>query len=44
VLLPLISRATARWDPPLPLRNVAIPERDGFPSTEIRTGSRASPA
>jgi high affinity choline transporter 7 len=30
ILLPLVSRATARWDAPQPLRNVAIPERDGF--------------
>ena len=26
ILLPLVSRATARWDPPQPLRNVATPE------------------
>jgi high affinity choline transporter 7 len=30
VLLPLVSRATAQWDAPQPLRNVAIPEREGF--------------
>jgi len=34
ILLPLVSRLTARWDPPQPLRNVAIPngapEREGF--------------
>jgi solute:Na+ symporter, SSS family len=30
VLLPLVSRATAGWDPAQPLRNVAIPEREGF--------------
>jgi high affinity choline transporter 7 len=30
VLLPLVSRATARWDAPQPLRNMAIPEREGF--------------
>src|SRR5580765_4892611 len=42
VLLPLVSRATARWDAPRPLRNMAIPEREGFPSTGLRAGSRAS--
>ena len=26
ILLPLVSRATANWDPPQPLRNVALPE------------------
>jgi hypothetical protein len=26
LLLPLVSRATARWDPPLPLRNVVNAE------------------
>jgi high affinity choline transporter 7 len=30
ILLPLVSRATARWDAPQPLRNVAIPERQGL--------------
>jgi high affinity choline transporter 7 len=30
ILLPLVSRATARWDRPQPLRNAAIPEREGF--------------
>ena len=34
ILLPLVSRVTARWDAPQPLRNVAIPngapEREGF--------------
>ena len=29
VLLPIVSRAAARWDPPQPLCNVAIPEREG---------------
>jgi len=51
ILLPLVSRATARWDPPQPLRNVATqedkdfsrtPEREGFPSTKLRAGSRAT--
>ena len=28
VLLPLVSRATARWDPPQPLRNVVTDERE----------------
>ncbi len=42
VLLPLVSRATARWDAPQPLRNVAIPEREGLPSTGLKAGSRAS--
>jgi high affinity choline transporter 7 len=42
VLLPLVSRATAGWDPAQPLRNMAIPEREGFPSTGLRAGSRAS--
>lgn len=42
VLLPVVSRATARWDPPRPLRNVSIPEREGAPSIELRAGSRAS--
>jgi high affinity choline transporter 7 len=26
ILLPLVSRATAHWDPPLPLRNVVSAE------------------
>ena len=29
ILLPLVSRATTRWDAPRPLRNLAIPEREG---------------
>jgi solute carrier family 5 (high affinity choline transporter), member 7 len=29
ILLPLVSRATARWDPPQPLRNVIDTEREG---------------
>ena len=29
ILLPLVSRATARWDPPQPLRNVAASEPEG---------------
>src|SRR5476649_529007 len=28
ILLPLVSRATARWDPPRPLRNVVTDERE----------------
>lgn len=49
VLLPLVSRATAAWDAPRPLRHVmerqglgGPREREGFPSTELRAGSRAS--
>ena len=50
ILLPLVSRATARRDPPQPLRNVVAAEpavegrwsREGFPSTTLRAGSRAS--
>jgi len=30
ILLPLVSRATARWDPPQPLRNVATPEHEAL--------------
>jgi high affinity choline transporter 7 len=29
ILLPLVSRATAAWDAPQPLRNAAIPDREG---------------
>jgi high affinity choline transporter 7 len=42
ILLPLVSRATAPWDPPTPLRNVAIPEGDDGSRTPERAGfSRA---
>jgi high affinity choline transporter 7 len=52
VLLPLVSRATAAWDAPKPLRNVmereglgATPEREGRGSPLEREGfSRASEA
>jgi high affinity choline transporter 7 len=42
LLIPLVSRATVRWDRPQPLRNVVDSEGDGFPSTGLRAGSRAS--
>jgi high affinity choline transporter 7 len=42
LLIPLVSRATGRWDRPQPLRNVIDSERDGFPSTVPRGGSLAS--
>ena len=43
VLIPLVSRATARWDPPQPLRNVIDGERDR--STEgDRSTEREGPA
>jgi len=38
ILLPLVSRATARWDPPRPLRNVAIPEGEDFSRPTEREG------
>jgi len=43
VLLPLVSRVTAAWDAPKPLRNVmeregnaATPEREGFSRASTR--------
>ncbi len=41
ILLPLVSRATARWDPPQPLRNVSASEPVGFSASE-RKGFSAS--
>jgi high affinity choline transporter 7 len=45
VLIPLVSRATARWDAPLPLRNVVDAEGGRPPSLagdprELQRGSR----
>jgi len=37
VLLPIVSRATARWDQPRPLRNLAGDEHDGYVARTART-------
>jgi solute carrier family 5 (high affinity choline transporter), member 7 len=42
ILLPIVSRATASWDPPRPLRNVAVLEVEAIRVPERITPSRAT--